>query len=172
MVYGWFSYVWSLKEPCYFHLILCNLFASSAQFHKATTYCLNCGRHLPFALAWEISRFSYWRFSWLKWKHFLLWLRPKSVRLRECVGNIGQRSSLVGQWLKIWHCHCCGSGYSGDMGSIPGLGIYTCHRCSRPLPPNWSECIHVGDREVFQISLFPELHSFLVACRISLNHYV
>ena len=30
-------------------------------------------------------------------------------------------SSLVVQWLRVRHCHCC------DSVSIPGLGTSTCH---------------------------------------------
>ena len=28
--------------------------------------------------------------------------------------------------LRIWPCHCCGSGYNGRTGSIPGLGTFIC----------------------------------------------
>ena len=28
--------------------------------------------------------------------------------------------------LGIQHCHCCGSGYSCDVGSMPGPGTSTC----------------------------------------------
>ena len=34
-------------------------------------------------------------------------------------------SSLVTQGLRIWWCHCSGSGYCCGMGPIPGLGIST-----------------------------------------------
>ena len=29
--------------------------------------------------------------------------------------------------LRIWHCHCCGSGYCRSAGLIPGLGTSACH---------------------------------------------
>ena len=32
--------------------------------------------------------------------------------------------------LKIWHCHCCGSGYSCGIGLI-SLGTSICHRLSQ-----------------------------------------
>ena len=31
--------------------------------------------------------------------------------------------------LRIKHCHCCGLGCCSDMGLIPGLGTFACHRC-------------------------------------------
>ena len=48
------------------------------------------------------------------------------------VGNVSSvpvregRSSLMAQGLRIWCCHCCGSGYSCGVGSIPGLGTSAC----------------------------------------------
>ena len=41
-------------------------------------------------------------------------------------------SSLVAQWLRIWHCHCCGLGDCCGRGLIPGLGTSACHEW---LPP-------------------------------------
>ena len=35
------------------------------------------------------------------------------------------RHTLLACWLKIWHCHGCGSG------SIPDLGTSACHRSSQ-----------------------------------------
>ena len=32
--------------------------------------------------------------------------------------------------LRIWHCHCCGSGCCCGVGLIPDLGTFSCHRCS------------------------------------------
>jgi len=37
------------------------------------------------------------------------------------VRSWGSRSSLVAEWLRTWHCHCCG------MVSIPSLGTSACH---------------------------------------------
>ena len=39
-------------------------------------------------------------------------------------GSLGVPSWLSG--LRIWHCQCCGSGYSCDIGLITGPGTYTC----------------------------------------------
>ena len=33
--------------------------------------------------------------------------------------------------LRIWHCHCCGSGYNCGTGSIPGPGTSTCYGCAK-----------------------------------------
>ena len=41
------------------------------------------------------------------------------------------RRSLGAQGLRIWLCHHWGSGYSCGTGSGPGLGTFTCHRCSQ-----------------------------------------
>ena len=30
--------------------------------------------------------------------------------------------------LRIWHCHCYGSGYCCGIGSVPGLGTSACCR--------------------------------------------
>ena len=38
------------------------------------------------------------------------------------------RSSLVVQWIKIWHCHCSCLGCSYGTGLIPGQGTSTCCR--------------------------------------------
>ena len=40
--------------------------------------------------------------------------------------STGVLSCLGG--LRIWHCHCCGSGYSCALGSIPGLGTCECQQ--------------------------------------------
>ena len=32
--------------------------------------------------------------------------------------------------LRIWCCHCSGSGHCRGANLIPGLGTFTCHRCS------------------------------------------
>ena len=37
------------------------------------------------------------------------------------------RNSLVAPWVKYWCCHCCGSGYSCGVGSIPGPGTSAYH---------------------------------------------
>ena len=41
------------------------------------------------------------------------------------------RSSLWLSGLRIWHCHCCGCGYSCGAGSTPGLGTSTCCGCRK-----------------------------------------
>jgi len=67
--------------------------------------------------------------------------------LKMCQSGFHQnRGSLVARWVKdpalsllwlrsllwwsgelrIWCCHCCGSGCSCGMGSIPGLGTFIC----------------------------------------------
>ena len=33
--------------------------------------------------------------------------------------------------LRIWCCHCCGSGYCSGTGSVPGLRTSACRRCSQ-----------------------------------------
>ena len=41
---------------------------------------------------------------------------------------------VVPMWfsrLRIWHCHCSGSGCCCGVGSIPGPGIYACHTCDQ-----------------------------------------
>ena len=38
-----------------------------------------------------------------------------------------KRSSLVAQKVRIWQCHCYGSGYSYDASLIPGQGTSICH---------------------------------------------
>ena len=59
-----------------------------------------------------------------------------------------KRSTLadgVPSWhngLRIQHCHCCGSGYSCSMGSIPGLGTSTCHRCNQKKKIHGSVCLN------------------------------
>ena len=49
------------------------------------------------------------------------------------------RISLVVQWVKIWHCHCSGSGHYGGMGSIPGPGTSPRHGCNPPKNNNKRE---------------------------------
>ena len=39
--------------------------------------------------------------------------------------NVLFRSSLMAYQLRIWRCHCCGSG------CIPDQGTSTCHRCGQ-----------------------------------------
>ena len=34
-------------------------------------------------------------------------------------------------WLRIQHCHCSSSDCCCDLSPIPGLGTFTCHRCSQ-----------------------------------------
>ena len=41
------------------------------------------------------------------------------------------RVSLWLSRLRIWHCHCYGSGYSCGMCSIPGPGTFGFHGCSQ-----------------------------------------
>ena len=43
------------------------------------------------------------------------------------VQKSSQGDPLLLSRLKIWCCHCCGSGHSNGQGSIPGLGTSTCH---------------------------------------------
>ena len=44
--------------------------------------------------------------------------------LAGCSTNEGARgSSLVACGLRVWHCHCSGSGCCFGIGSIPGLGV-------------------------------------------------
>lgn len=45
--------------------------------------------------------------------------------------NVPFRRSLMTQKLRIWRCHCCGSGRCGGMGSIPGPRTFVCCRCGR-----------------------------------------
>ena len=46
------------------------------------------------------------------------------------VGDVERReirSSLVASWLRIWLCHCYGSGCCCGVVSIPGLGTFAGH---------------------------------------------
>ena len=47
--------------------------------------------------------------------------------------------SLVAQPLRVWHCHCCGSGHCCSAGSVSGLGTSTCCGCRPPHPQHVSE---------------------------------
>lgn len=47
--------------------------------------------------------------------------------------------SGVPWWLirfRIWHCYCFGLGGCCGVGSTPGLGTFTCHRCNQNQPTN------------------------------------
>ena len=50
--------------------------------------------------------------------------------------------------LRIWHCHCCGSGYCCGSGSVPGLGISAGCGYSPPPTPE----IHCSEISVLLLS--------------------
>ena len=52
---------------------------------------------------------------------FPCFLCTSSIACVKCIGVPWWLSAL-----RIWHCHCCGSGYSCGAGSIPGPGTFTC----------------------------------------------
>ena len=69
------------------------------------------------------------------------WKYPKKLQFYEGRPNdlLGKKRTIedssrlktvlsgVPWWLsglRIWHCPCCGSGYSCDIGSIPSLGMW------------------------------------------------
>lgn len=37
----------------------------------------------------------------------------------------------MAQGLRVWNCHCSGSGDCSGVGSTPGLGSFMCHRGSQ-----------------------------------------
>ena len=43
--------------------------------------------------------------------------------LRYNIKNVIHWSSLVDKQLRIWYCHCCGSGHCSDAGWIPSQKI-------------------------------------------------
>ena len=40
-----------------------------------------------------------------------------------------------------WYCHCRGSGCCCGAGSIPGLGTFTCHKCSQKTKGPYEKCL-------------------------------
>ena len=61
-----------------------------------------------------------------------LWLSRHSLSQEGALGasiTSKGKSSLVAQWVKIQHCHCCGSGGCCGSGLIPGWGTSSACRC-------------------------------------------
>ena len=55
----------------------------------------------------------------------------KLAILHFCILKIIFLSSLVAQWLRICHCHCCGWGHRCHLDSVSGLATSACHMCSQ-----------------------------------------
>lgn len=69
---------------------------------------------------------------WAYWLHFYFFLISiLNLQIEHAQTCISKNLLAYGvpSWLsrlKSGCCHCCGSTYSCDEGSIPGLGTYTC----------------------------------------------
>ena len=84
------------------------------------------------------------------WKYWAIWNKPvaKGQKLCDCTYEVPKKVKFgVPVWcsrLRIWHCHCSGSGRWCGMGSIPGPGTSSCRR--RGLKKKKVKCIETETR--------------------------
>ena len=107
----------------YVHFIWCS-------FMHFTIFCHN----MP--VGFSVHNFTELRERIIRWSnntsvstlnviHFIFMVLGSKI----CEAFLGVTSWL--SMLRIWWCHCCGSGYSCDANLIPVPGISTCHGCGQ-----------------------------------------
>ena len=53
--------------------------------------------------------------------------KVRRYRVKKCLQGVPWWLSV----LRVWHCHCCGSGHCCGESWIPGPGTSSCHRCGQ-----------------------------------------